>query len=148
MILCPYRIEASSIPGAGRGIILLRAAGRGELLVAPTQPVETSVSRLTLVERDGDLAPPIADARYINHSFEPSGHWHLGFVFATRDLGAGTELTIDYRLLAEEACCLPFEDGVSGKVVRGFAPEEARRIGLARLQEITGYRPCRPCMDS
>lgn len=149
MILCPYRIDDSTIPGAGRGIRLLRAVSRGDVLVAPTQASDIFASRFSSREQGdcNDLAPQIADARYINHSFEPAGHWHLGFVFATRDLLAGTELTIDYRLLAEAACCLPFVDGASGQMVIGFSQEEARRAGLERLQEITGYQPFAPGMD-
>ena len=39
------------------------------------------------------------DECFVNHSFTPSGLWHLGFVFATTRLEAGTEITVDYRHL-------------------------------------------------
>ena len=46
--------------------------------------------------------PEWPDECYVNHSFAPNGVWHLGFIFAARELEPGEELTYDYRLTVDD----------------------------------------------
>lgn len=165
MLLRKYEIGESSIPGAGRGLFVTEFVARGDVIVAPTHPDDVNAHHyVALFSRDDctDPAnnptnvpadypdnrpePEIRDVRLINHSFTPTGHWHLGFVFACRDLPAGTEITVDYRLLGN-AGCLPFVDGSSGSEVIGFSEQQALQASLQRLREITGDAPLSPALD-
>ncbi len=67
------------------------------------------------------LSPDWPDECYINHSFEPSGLWHLGFVFAARDLPAGTEITVDYRHLLAPGQEEDFIDSATGEKIIGLS---------------------------
>jgi N-carbamoylputrescine amidase len=62
---------------------------------------------------------------YINHSDEPTLLYHCGVSFARRDLDAGDELTIDYRLLLAEEDVEVFRDIASGRMLFGLPPKEA-----------------------
>ncbi len=165
MLLRKYEISESSIPGAGRGLFVAEFIARGDVIVAPTHPDDANARHyVTLFSGDdcNDPAddsgnrpndrpddrpePEIRDVRLINHSFAPTGHWHLGFVFACYDLPAVTEITVDYRLLGN-AGCLPFVDGSTGREVSGFSEQEALQASLQRLREITGDAPLRPVLD-
>lgn len=135
MIRPRYRIADSTIPGAGRGLFLEEAVSRGDVIVAPDK-VHTLMpeSQLRTYAEDSievqssvrwfedwfSLTPEWSDECYVNHSFAPSALWHLGFIFALRDLPAGTEVTMDYRLVIGSGECLPFNDAVTGQPIVGL----------------------------
>ncbi|MCK7594068.1 SET domain-containing protein-lysine N-methyltransferase [Pseudomarimonas salicorniae] len=151
MILPRYRIDASTIPGAGQGVFLAEPIAAGRVLVAPDNI--PSVFSLQEIEHrpDRDAALPASvrwfedrftvsldwpDECYINHDFEPTGLWHLGFVFAARDLAEGEEVTVDYRHLLGEGQREEFLDARSGEPIIGWSWAESLRRSsheLARL---------------
>ena len=135
MILPRYRIAASAIPGAGKGLFLAQSVSAGSVVVAPdaiprtyafgeiTGTPDLAALLHTSVRWFEDcytLSPDWPDECYVNHSFAPTGLLHLGFIFAGSDLHAGIELTVDYRhLLApgqEESFC----DAETGTAIIGF----------------------------
>lgn len=140
MILPNYRVAPSTIPGAGQGVFLAEAVARGRILVAPD--AIPNVYRwdevLAMPDRDAALAasvrwfedrftvsPEWPDECFLNHSFEPNGLWHLGFVFAARDLDVGEEVTVDYRHLLGEGQEESFRDARSGRVIIGWSWSES-----------------------
>jgi hypothetical protein len=148
MILPRYRVQASGIPGAGKGLFLDEAVSRGRVLIAPDNihtvwpearlrqypadslEVESSVRWF---EDQFSLTPEWSDECYVNHSFTPSALWHLGFVFADDDLAAGTEITVDYRLVIGSGEALPFRDAVSGREIVGLTWSECLRASTEAL---------------
>lgn len=140
MILPRYRIDASTIAGAGRGVFLDEAVPRGRILVAPDAipRVYRWDELLTLPDPDTTLAASVRwfedrytvsldwpDECYLNHSFAANGLWHLGFVFAARDLAAGEEVTVDYRHLLGEGQEETFRDAASGDAIVGWSWQES-----------------------
>lgn len=140
MILPNYRVAASTISGAGQGVFLAEAVGRGRILVAPDAipRVYRWEEIMAMPDRDAALAasvrwfedrytvsPEWPDECYLNHSFEPTGLWHLGFVFAARDLRLGEEITVDYRHLLGEGQQENFCDAVSGRSIIGWSWSES-----------------------
>jgi hypothetical protein len=132
MILPRYRIAASRIPGAGKGLFLDETVAAGRILTAP-DAIERTYDAAELAARPElayasarwfedryTLAPEWPDECYINHSFEPTGLWHLGFVFAQAELPAGTEITVDYRHLLPPGQAEDFIDAASGERIIGF----------------------------
>lgn len=56
-----------------------------------------------IIMKDGDMCETtdvVADLNYMNHSRAPNCNWHIEekYITAARDIKAGEELTIDYRL--------------------------------------------------
>ena len=140
MILPRYRVAASTIPGAGQGVFLDEAVPAGRILVAPDAipRVFRWDEVMALPDCDTALAasvrwfedrftvtPEWPDECYINHSFEPNGLWHLGFVFAARALAPGEELTVDYRHLLGEGQEESFRDSLSGRTIVGWSWQES-----------------------
>jgi hypothetical protein len=140
MILPSYRIAASTIHGAGQGVFVLEPVARGRILVAPDAipRVYSWDELMALPDRETALAasvrwfedrftvsPEWPDECFLNHSFTPNGLWHLGFVFAARDLVVGEEVTIDYRHLLGEAQEEVFRDAVSGEAIIGWSWHES-----------------------
>lgn len=152
MILPRYRIDASRIPGAGRGVFLAEAVPRGRVLVAPDaipatyrwdevraqpDPAAAMAAAVRWFEDRYTISLDWPDECYLNHSFDPNGLWHLGFVFAARDLVAGEELTIDYRHLLPEGEAEAFRDADSGREIVGYSWAESLAVStraLAALQ--------------
>jgi SET domain-containing protein len=67
------------------------------------QLTEYQISRNWLVMLEGDLCETtdtIKELSYMNHSRTPNTNWHIKdkYITAARDIEAGEELTIDYRL--------------------------------------------------
>lgn len=135
MILPRYHIAASTIPGAGQGLFVDEPVAPGEIVTAPDAITETYSFADLLATPElnaqlrasarwfGDrytLSPDWPDECYINHSFEPTGLWHLGFVFALADLPAGTELTVDYRHLLPPGQAEDFIDAATGEKIVGY----------------------------
>lgn len=150
MLLRKYKIGDSSIPGAGRGLFVTEFVACGDIVVAPTHPDDVSSRHyIELFSSTGkdEPEPEVRDVRLINHSFAPTGHWHLGFIFACQDIPPGVEITVDYRLLGNVGC-MPFLDGNTGREVSAFSEENALRTSLQRLRAITGVAPLRPTLDS
>jgi len=153
MILPRYRIAASSIPGAGQGVFLAEPVAAGRVLVAPDAiPAVHSLQEIRdRPDADTALAASVRwfedrftvsldwpDECYINHDFSPTGLWHLGFVFAPRDLEPGEELTVDYRHLLGEGEQEVFLDARSGKPIIGWSWAESLRRSSTELAKLVG----------
>lgn len=151
MIVPRYRIGASTIPGAGLGLFLEEPVQRGRVVIAPdgvgsTHSVEQlrDVPELTAqlhtavrwFENHYTLSPNWPDECYVNHDFEPNGLWHLGFVFAARDLAAGEELTVDYRHLLGPGEEENFRDARSGAPIVGLPWRESLLATSRALAEL------------
>ncbi|KRE88409.1 hypothetical protein ASG87_07305 [Frateuria sp. Soil773] len=132
MILPRYRIAASTIGGAGKGLFLEEPVAAGQVVTAP-DAIDRTYRRDEVAARPDlfhacarwfedryTLSPDWPDECYINHSFEPTGLWHLGFVFAARDLPAGTEITVDYRHLLPPGEAEDFLDAATGEKIIGL----------------------------
>lgn len=151
MIVPRHHVAPSQIAGAGKGLWLDEPVARGAVIIAPDNvhtvwpesklrgfaagsiEVESSVRWF---ERWFSITPEWSDECFVNHSFEPSALWHLGFVFAGAELAAGTEITVDYRLLIGEGEKLPFRDVATGREIVGHEWREALRVSTAKLLEI------------
>jgi hypothetical protein len=140
MILPRYCVAPSTIPGAGQGVFVAENVARGRILVAPDAipRVYRWEEVLAMPEREAALAASVRwfedrytvstdwpDECYLNHCFEPNGLWHLGFVFAARELAAGEEITIDYRHLLGEGQEESFRDARSGDAIVGWSWSES-----------------------
>jgi hypothetical protein len=152
MILPKYHVAPSLIAGAGKGLFLDEAIARGRLITAPDdiQKVykwreiealpnahELLAATVRWFEDRYTVTPEWPDECYINHAFAPNGLWHLGFVFALRDLDAGTEITVDYRHLLAPGQKEDFRDSTSGGEIVGYTWAESLALSSAQLHEIT-----------
>jgi hypothetical protein len=148
MITIPYRVGPSSIPGAGLGIYTRAPVEAGRVVTAPVAIERTWRPSEIAARPDARAILPTAvrwfedhctvglewpDECYINHSFSPTGIWHLGFVFAAHALPADTEITIDYRHLLPEGETEAFVDAQSGRSIVGLPWRESLALGLAQL---------------
>lgn len=136
MILPRYRIDASHIAGAGKGLFLEEPVAAGRIITAPddidrTWRREEIAASPELSAQLGacarwfedryTLSPDWPDECYVNHSFQPNGLWHLGFVFALRQLPVGTEITVDYRHLLPPGESEDFVDSMTGETITGLS---------------------------
>jgi hypothetical protein len=151
VILPRYRIDNSTIPGAGKGLFLDEPLERGRIVVAPDR-IDQTWSFAELLSDPGraaqmhtsvrwfedryTLSPDWPDECYVNHSFEPTGLWLLGFIFAAHDLAAGEELTVDYRHLLAPGQAEEFRDARSGEAIVGHAWRDSLRLGLDGLRAL------------
>lgn len=148
MILPRYRIAASTIGGAGKGLFLDEDVAAGRIVTAPdgidrtwnaadlaARP-EMAYASARWFEDRYTLAPDWPDECYINHSFEPTGLWHLGFVFALADLPAGTELTVDYRHLLPPGQAEDFIDTATGEKIVGYEWTESLASSTRALSRL------------
>ena len=153
MILPRYRIAASRIPGAGQGVFLDEPAARGRILVAPDAiPATHSMAEIEArPDREAALAATVRwfeerytvslewpDECYINHSFEPTGIWHLGFVFAAADLPVDAEVTVDYRHLLAPGQTEVFADAATGQPIVGLPWSDSLRLSMQQLAVALG----------
>lgn len=151
MFTIPYRVDASRIPGAGRGVFLLTDVVQGSVIVSPDridrvyslqeklafQPGSIEdTSSVRWFERFYTVSADWPDECNINHSFSANGLWHLGFVFAGRDIKAGEELTVDYRFLVDDDELLPFNDAESGKPIIGLKWVDNIRMSTEKLLSV------------
>ncbi|PXV58328.1 SET domain-containing protein [Dyella jiangningensis] len=151
MIVPRYRIAASNIAGAGQGLFLLEDVAAGQIVTAPdaidrtyrydelTGSPELSAQLYASARWFEDrytVSPDWPDECYINHSFAPTGLWHLGFVFAARDLPAGTEMTVDYRHLLPPGEEEAFVDAATGQRIVGLPWIESLRTSTHALASL------------
>ncbi|HEX7326012.1 MAG TPA: SET domain-containing protein [Rhodanobacteraceae bacterium] len=149
MILPHYRIAPSGIAGAGKGLFVAEPVAHGRIVVAPDK-IDTTWSFAEIVgdparaaqmyssvrwfEDRYTLSPDWPDECYVNHSFAPTGLWLLGFIFAARDLAAGTELTVDYRHLLAPGQEETFHDAETGEPIVGYTWSESLKLGLDTMR--------------
>lgn len=153
MIVPRYRIAASRIRSAGKGIRLDEPVARGRVVIAPDRidrtftfaevladPTRTAqlYAAARWFEDRYTLAPDWPDECYVNHSFDPTGLWLLGFTFASRDLAPGDEVTVDYRHLLAPGQEETFRDAATGERIFGYTWAESLRIGLDALRGLLG----------
>ncbi len=153
MILPRYRVAASSIEGAGKGLFLDEPVTAAKIIVAPddirkvykwndllAQPNAQELLYATVRWFDDGytVTPEWPDECYINHSFKPSALWHLGFVFALSDLPAGTEITVDYRHLLAPGQSEEFADAQTGEPIVGYEWEESLAKSTSQLHALVG----------
>lgn len=153
MILPRYRIAASRIATAGRGLFVDEAVARGRVIIAPDNvhtvwpearlrgfaadsiEVESSVRWF---EDQFSLTPEWSDECYVNHSFTPTALWHLGFIFAAADLAPDTEVTMDYRYVIGSGERLPFADAATGRDIVGLPWPDCLAGSAAQLLALLG----------
>ncbi|MEO8670000.1 MAG: SET domain-containing protein [Tahibacter sp.] len=148
MILPKYHIAASRIPGAGKGLFLDEPVARGRLITAPDaipkvfrwSEIEAMPNAAELLpatvrwfEDRYTISPEWPDECYINHAFDPTGLWHLGFVFAMDDLTAGCEITVDYRHLLAPGQHEDFVDSLSGEAIVGWSWQDSLHNSATQL---------------
>ncbi len=153
MILPRYHINPSSIPGAGQGVFIDEPVARGSILIAPDAiPRTWSLDQIEAMPDAQELLPATVrwfenhytistdwpDECYINHSFAPTGLWHLGFIFASAHLDAGSEITVDYRHLLGPGQVEDFRDAESGQRIVGFTWKESLRTSSQALLGLIG----------
>lgn len=156
MILARYCIEPSSIPGAGKGVFLSEDVEAGSVIVAPdaiprvhrladieAMPDATNLLAATVrwFEEWYTTTPEWPDECYINHAFDPTGLWHLGFVFARRPIRAGEELTVDYRHLLAPGQRESFDDAQSGRAIVGIDWRDSLLETTSELLAVTRRQP-------
>ncbi|HET6604987.1 MAG TPA: SET domain-containing protein [Xanthomonadaceae bacterium] len=142
MVLPRHRIAPSRIEGAGKGLFLDEPVAAGRVVVAPDaidtvyraaqihampQPDAAWATAARWFEDFYTLSPDWPPECHLNHSFAPTGLWHLGFVFAAADLPAGTEVTVDYRHLLGENQREPYRDAPTGEEIIGWPWAESLR---------------------
>lgn len=151
MILPRYRIAPSTIAGAGQGVFIDEPVRRGAVVIAPDK-IDRMLPRDELHKFPSESIENLSSARwfedwysisidwpdecYVNHSSEPNGLWHLGFIFAARDIAAGEELFADYRYILGSGERAAFTDSANGGAVIGLEWRENLRETTQRLLEI------------
>jgi hypothetical protein len=151
MILPRYRIADSLIAGAGKGLFLAEPVQKGAIVTAPDQ-VDRMMPGHELEKYPKDSMENISSARwfenwysistdwpdecYVNHSNHPTGVWHLGFIFAARDLPADTEITADYRFILGSGEISGFLDSETGQEIVGLEWRENLRQSALKLLDL------------
>jgi len=151
MILSRYHVADSTIKGAGKGLFLDESVAAGRVITAPDGIDQTFLhaeinaspelrnqlhASARWFEDRYTLSPDWPDECYINHSFQPNGLWHLGFVFALADLPPGTEITVDYRHLLPPGESEDFADSVTGETITGLPWSESLASSTRALAEL------------
>lgn len=155
MLCVSYYVADSTIPGAGKGLFANDTIAAGTVIIAPTDINQTvplqeilddpehphADSSIRWFEEHCTVSPEWPDDCYVNHSFEPNGLWHLGFIFAERTIHAGEEICVDYRHLIGPQVEMPFLDAVTQTPIIGFQWEDSLAqstetlLRLARLKQ-------------
>lgn len=142
LITVKYRVATSTVAGAGKGFFVEEPVKAGKVLIAPTHATHTvrvaevlapephphAETSVIWFEDHCVVSPDYPDDFFINHSFSPNVVWHLGFVFALRDIDAGEELFVDYRHLIAPGVALDFRDGATGREIVGYDWKDSLRI--------------------
>ena len=147
MIVPRYEIRPARF-AEGKGVFLLEPVRRGQVLVAPDaiNKVYNGAERAALTPGSAEdeacvrwfesfhtVSTDWPDDCYVNHSFAPTGLWHLGFIFATRDLAIGEEVTADDRFLINDDEVLPFKDAETGRDIVGHRWADNLRLSTEGL---------------
>lgn len=150
MIVPAYEIRPAT-HAHGKGVFLLSAVRKGQVLIAPD-----AINRVYSAGERAALEPGSAedeasvrwfesyhtvstdwpDDCFVNHSFRPTGLWHLGFIFATCDLEPGDEITVDYRFLVDDDEKMPFLDAETGREIVGYKWEQNLKLSTEQLLQI------------
>ena len=156
MILPRYRVDASRIAGAGKGLFADERIAQGRVVIAPDKvhtvwpeaklrayapdsiEVESSVRWF---EDQFSLTPEWSDECFVNHSFTPNALWHLGFIFALREIAAGEEITMDYRHVIGSGEVMPFKDSATGREIVGLPWPLALQDSAQQLVTLFGAKP-------
>jgi len=153
MILPRYRIAESAIRGAGKGLFVAEFVAAGRIVTAPdaidathhwsdiTASPELSGQLHAAARWFEDIytvSPDWPDECYVNHSFDPTGLWHLGFIFALKGLPEGTEITVDYRHLLAPGQEESFNDGASGEKITGLSWQDSLAHSTRALAALLG----------
>ncbi len=151
MILPRYHIAASTIAGAGKGLFVDESVAAGRVITAPDAINQTFALAEILASSELSaqfsasarwfedrytLSPEWPDECYINHSFTPSGLWHLGFVFALAELPAGSEITVDYQHLLPPGQAEDFVDSCTGRIITGSSWHDSLTSSTCALAEL------------
>lgn len=151
MIVPPYKIAPATHPEAGKGLFVTAPVKKGSIICAPDKidrvysqaqkdafgvgsPEDEASVRW--FENYYTISTDWPDECYINHAFNPNGLWHLGFVFALRDIAVGEEITVDYRFLVGDGEKLPFNDIETGREIIGLPWRENLRLGNLALAAV------------
>lgn len=150
MITVRYRIASSTIAGAGQGLFVDEHVRKGRVIVAPSH-IDGTLSLQQLLEDEHHphadssirwfedhctISPDWPDECYVNHSFKPNGLWHLGFIFAARDIAAAEEICVDYRHLIGAGVTLPFIDAETGQAITGYSWPHSLHLSAQNLTDI------------
>jgi hypothetical protein len=139
MLCVDYYVADSTIPGAGKGLFAACPIAPGTVIIAPTDIHETlplqallddpahpdADSSIRWFEDQCTVSPEWPDDCYVNHAFEPNGLWHLGFIFANRQIQAGEEICVDYRHLIGPGVEMPFLDAITQTPIVGLSWEDS-----------------------
>ena len=139
MLCVDYYVADSTIPGAGKGLFARQRIAPGTVIIAPTAIHETvplgeiidtpdhphADSSIRWFEEHCTVSPEWPDDCYVNHSFTANGLWHLGFIFAQRQIEPGEEICVDYRHLIGPGIEMPFLDALSGRPIIGLSWEDS-----------------------
>jgi hypothetical protein len=153
MILPRYRIAASGIPGAGKGLFVEEPVDAGRIVTAP-DAIDRTHSWTDILatpalaanqhaaarwfEDRYTVSPDWPDECFVNHSFEPTGIWHLGFIFAAKNLPQGTEITVDYRHLLPPDENESFNDAATGEKITGLSWQDSLALSTRALAALLG----------
>ena len=155
MILPRYHIAASTIQGAGQGLFIDEPVAAGQIVTAPDAieqvfPLADILASPTLnaqfpasarwFQDRYTLSPDWPDECYVNHSFSPTGLWHLGFVFAMAELPGGCEITVDYRHLLPPGQSEDFADAATGSTITGYSWFDSITSSTRALGELLSVR--------
>jgi len=145
MILVKYFIAPSQIFKAGKGLFLEEECPKGKVLIIPNE-IQCLVSEKEIFQNEHLEASSIrwfedvfsvdhewSAESHLNHSFTPNCYWHLGFVFAARNLKKKEELTVDYSLFLGEGRESDFYDSLTQKKVIGLSWKESLKTSLQNL---------------
>ncbi len=151
MILPRYHIAASTIAGAGKGLFVDETVVAGRVITAP-DGINQTFSLAEIVaspqlsgqffssarwfEDRYTLSPEWPDECFINHSFTPTGLWHLGFVFALAELPPGREITVDYQHLLPPGQAEDFVDSQTGRIIAGSSWHDSLASSTRALGEL------------
>ncbi len=153
MILPSYHIGPSSIVGAGNGLFVDEPVAHGRIIIAPDEISRVHRMDEILAQPDSEkllhatarwfedrytVSTDWPDECYVNHAFEPTGLWHLGFVFAGADLDVGTEVTVDYRHLLGPGQREIFPDSLTGQPIIGYEWAKSLRLSAAAIASLPG----------
>ena len=153
VIHCSYQVAQSGIAGSGKGIFIGLPVRAGQIVISPDAIDKTFTWQQIQARADAAQATEASvrwfedrfmvsldwpDECYVNHSFTPTGIWHLGFIFAGKDMAVGEELTIDYRHLLPEGVAESFCDSETQKEIIGFSWAQSIAISTRQLMALLG----------